>query len=303
MSMSAGYVRCHGCDFEGIVQPRPVTLEYHLPSGQTVEGYRRFAWCWTCENIVGAEEPLDPAAIQAEIDGVKPKSTSIGGLFVRAVDRALGGGKQERIELERLNAKLGLAKLRKSPPRCLTCGEPTVELLEFDRNGTSTLVHTCGRRLFSVPDDPDAPRFHYGNEVISLDHEGRRIEHKGEAMGLFSPGKKYQAAWNALMASYTFINLDAARQHVVLGRVGGILEEQLGKSVEDVLRQNGPVVFLNFVVYGLGEEGIQPALGNEKWFWLKNPFVDCIGADEVLPAEKAKLERKHGVKIDMDFPT
>ena len=176
MSMSARYVKCRGCDFEGLIQPRLIALEYYLPSGQIVEGNRRFAWCWTCENIVEAEEPLDPVAIQAEIDGVEPKSTSIGGLFVRVVDRALGGGKQERIELERLNAKLGLAKLRKSPPRCLTCSEPTVESLEFDRNAASTLVHSCGHRLFAVPEDPDTPRFHYRKEVISLDQEGRRIE-------------------------------------------------------------------------------------------------------------------------------
>ena len=120
-------------------------------------------------------------------------------------------------------------------------------------------------------------------------------------MGLFSPGKKYQAAWNALMASHTFLKLDAARQHMVLGRVRGTVEGQLGRTIEQVRADSGPIVFLNFVVYGLGEEGIQPALGSEKWFWLKNPFVDCIGADEVVAAEKTKLERKYGVKIDMDF--
>lgn len=304
MSVPARYVRCHGCDFQGVIQPRPLTLEYHLPSGETVDGHRRFAWCWTCENITQSEDLLDPAAIEGEIDALKPKSSSIGGLFVRVVDRALGGGKQERLELERLTAKLKLAKLRTAPARCLACGEPTVESLDFDRNGKSNLVHSCGARLFAVPEESDAPRFHFGHEVVALDHEGRRIgPESGGAMGLFSPGKKYQAAWNALMASYTFINLDAARQHMVLGRVRAILEGQLGRSIKDILKQNGVVVFLNFLVYGLGEEGIQPALGNEKWFWLKNPFVDCIGANEVVDAERVKLERKYGVKIDMDFPT
>ena len=121
----------------------------------------------------------------------------------------------------------------------------------------------------------------------------------GVHMGLFSPSKKHQAAWNALVGSYTFFTLDTARKHLVLGQARDISEEQMRKTLEKIQEENGFVVFMNIIVYALGEQGIQPALGNEKWFWLKNPFIDSIGASEVLPALKAQLEKKYSVKIDI----
>ena len=41
------------------MQHRPITLEYRLPSGETVEGYRRFAWCATCCKITEAEDAIE----------------------------------------------------------------------------------------------------------------------------------------------------------------------------------------------------------------------------------------------------
>ena len=118
-------------------------------------------------------------------------------------------------------------------------------------------------------------------------------------MGLFSPGKKHQAAWNALVGSYTFFTLDTPRKHMVLGQARDIAEGQMKRTLEQIQEQNGFIVFMNIVVYALGEQGIQPALGDDKWFWIKNPFVDCIGAEEVLPSLKAQLERKYNVSIDI----
>jgi hypothetical protein len=120
-------------------------------------------------------------------------------------------------------------------------------------------------------------------------------------MGLFSFGKKHQAAWNALMASYTFFSLNTPRKHLVLARARDIAEGQMNRTLEEILQRNGRIVFLNILVYALGEEGIEPALGNEKWFWIKRPFVECIGAEEVLDSQRAQLARKYHVEFDMDF--
>lgn len=168
MSMQSGYVRCHGCDFEGVMQRRPIILEYTLPSGAVVQGYRVFAWCTSCEKVTDAEEPLSALAVQAEINALTRQQSGFLG-------RLLGGGKVDEVELRQLREKLQLAQLRKTGPRCLKCGKPTIIPLEFGENGTSNVVHTCGRRLFAVPDDPDAPRFSYRPEVIHLDSEGRKI--------------------------------------------------------------------------------------------------------------------------------
>lgn len=120
-------------------------------------------------------------------------------------------------------------------------------------------------------------------------------------MGLFSFGKKHQAAWNALMASYTFLNLDAPRQHLVLARAKDIVEGQMRSTLDELRSRNDFVLFMNVLVYALGEEGIQPALGHDQWHWIKNPFVDCIGANEVLNSQKQQLERKYGVTFDTEF--
>ena len=167
MSM-LNYVNCHGCNFEGIMQPRPITLEYVLPSGAIVQGFRLFAWCSSCGDVTEAEEAFDSALIQTEIDSLSRQKVGI-------LSRLLGGGKAEDIELKRLQASLQLAQLRKSKPRCLRCGLPTAMPLTFDESGTSNVVHTCGRRLFLVPEDPDDLRFMYMPEVIRLDLEGRKI--------------------------------------------------------------------------------------------------------------------------------
>jgi hypothetical protein len=168
MSISSGYVRCHGCDYEGIMQRRPITLEYVLPSGAVVQGYRVFVWCSSCENVTEAEDAFDAALIQTEIDSRRRHQVGVFG-------RLFGGGKVEDVELKHLQDRLQLAQLRRSGSRCLRCGESTVVPLTFDESGTSNIVHTCGRRLFAVPEDPDAPRFMFRPEVIRLDPEGRKV--------------------------------------------------------------------------------------------------------------------------------
>lgn len=168
MSMSNSYVRCHGCDFESVLQRRPITLEYILPNGAIVEGYRVFAWCSSCKNVTDAEEAFDASAIATEIDSLTQQQA---GFF----NRIFGISKEDGVELKSLQEKLQLAKLRQSEPRCLKCGNPTVTPLAFDESGTSNIIHTCGRRLYLVPKDPDSTRFMFKPVVIRLDSEGRKI--------------------------------------------------------------------------------------------------------------------------------
>lgn len=168
MSTAGSCVRCHGCDFEGFMPRRPIVLEYKLPSGVRVEGHYAFAWCTSCDKITEAEEKLDVPAIQAELQALTPTKSGIFG-------RLLSGSKADQSEIAQLQGKLKLAQIRQSPPRCLRCGKPTAVPIKFDQDGNSDVVHTCGRRLYMAPDDPDAPRFMYRTEVIPLDSEGRKI--------------------------------------------------------------------------------------------------------------------------------
>ena len=171
MSVPNGYVRCHGCDFMGVMQRRPITLEYILPGGTVVEGYRVFAWCTSCEDITEAEAAFDAVSIQAEIDSLRRQRVGF-------ISRLFGGGKAgdvQRQRLQRLQERLHLAQVRQSGPRCLICGKETVVPLGFDASGTSSFVHSCGRHLFQVPQDPEAPRFSFRPTVIRLDPEGLKL--------------------------------------------------------------------------------------------------------------------------------
>ena len=89
----------------------------------------------------------------------------------------MGAGPDDhQTEIEHLKTLLDLAKVRHSPPRCLSCGEASVTFLEFDDAGTSSnFIHNCGRRLYQVPSDRDAPRVAYPPETVVLDSEGHRI--------------------------------------------------------------------------------------------------------------------------------
>jgi len=120
------------------------------------------------------------------------------------------------------------------------------------------------------------------------------------ALNPFSLGRKHQAAWNALMGSYTFYRLPAAHQHIVLGRVEAMIEDQFHQTLDEFLQRHSRIVFFNLLVYGMGEEGIDPALGDDKWFWIKNPMVECIGAEEAIETQRQQLEQKYGAKFDIE---
>ena len=123
------------------------------------------------------------------------------------------------------------------------------------------------------------------------------------AMNPLTFGRKNAAAWNALVGSYTFYQLDAARQFLVLQAATQVAQEQFGKPIADIrelAETHGAIILFNFIVYGLGENGILPALGDEKWMFVERPFIACIGASEAVDLIKPGLERKYGVKFDTE---
>jgi hypothetical protein len=176
MSLPSGCVRCHGCEFEGWLQRRSVTLRYQLSDANFVDSHRVSGWCDHCEGIRDIEAPLDPAAIRAEIERHQPQLVGLGGFVKKVIERVLGPAiHDKRADVTRLRHLLHIAESRTSPPRCLTCGEASTTQLNFDASGTSAnYVHTCGSHLYQVPENPEAPKFIFRPEVIILDPEGHR---------------------------------------------------------------------------------------------------------------------------------
>ena len=177
MSVPSGKVRCHGCDYEGVVQHRAVSLQYALPDGTSVQGYREFGLCNMCDGIRDIEAKLDTNNLQSELQALAPQR-GLGGMFKSAVDRALGGGSGNTTEdRERLKGLLRVAQARSSSERCLDCGSTSVLRLTFDDEGNcSSFKHHCGGHLHRLPGDPNAPQFSYRPEVIPLDVDGNRLD-------------------------------------------------------------------------------------------------------------------------------
>ena len=132
MSMPSSQVRCHGCEYQGVMQHRPVTLRCTLPDGATVDSHRTFRWCNGCAGIRDVEQEVDVHAIRRELEKRSPRSQTLGGFFKSAIDSALGDGPDEiQAERQQLAKLLRLAELRLSPPRCLACSGTAVASLGF----------------------------------------------------------------------------------------------------------------------------------------------------------------------------
>ena len=174
MSTQATYILCRGCDFNGVISYRGITLRYHFPSGNIVTGYCNHGWCHSCETNRYIERPLDIGEIEDKIQELqqqKPRS-----LFANIFGR---GSQQRESDLEvtkNLQAVLHLAKNRKSPPRCLNCGSDRTLPLKFGTNGLSlSFIHYCGQRLYTLPPDENEPRLSLRPLELDLDPEGNLL--------------------------------------------------------------------------------------------------------------------------------
>jgi hypothetical protein len=76
-----------------------------------------------------------------------------------------------------IRAKVQLVYLRKSAPKCLTCGNTGVVNLGFGKNEAEIATHSCGGSLYIVEEDYDTKiRIHYCKEIVDLDVEGNKIQ-------------------------------------------------------------------------------------------------------------------------------
>lgn len=172
MSLPNSKIRCHGCNFEGVLAHRAVILRYQLPDGSHADSHRVTGWCSECAGIRDVEAPLDAMQIREELSQLRPK-IGITGLFSRIIG---SDARRNAEQIEQLSLLLEVAESRRSSPRCLKCGSAAIALLNFDDSGNSlNFVHICGSHLYRVPADPEGPRFAYLPEVIELDVEGCRL--------------------------------------------------------------------------------------------------------------------------------
>ncbi len=114
------------------------------------------------------------------------------------------------------------------------------------------------------------------------------------ALNPFSYRHKYEAAWNALMAAYTFEELSSEQKNEVLRLCEKIESSALGRPVtylEIVSHLSNPQKYHLFSLAMMNLE-IRPALGNKQWFKVRNPHTDLLNAKEVILFTKQQLEKE-----------
>ena len=119
------------------------------------------------------------------------------------------------------------------------------------------------------------------------------------ALNPFTYSRKYYAAWNALMAAYTFDQLSYEQKQQVIDKVVEIESSILRRPVLFIeITSNLTEAQLNhFFSLAMMNVEIRPALGNELWFEVKNPHIDLLNGEEVLASTKHNLEKQFGVEF------
>ncbi len=114
------------------------------------------------------------------------------------------------------------------------------------------------------------------------------------ALNPFSYRRKCEAAWNALMAAYTFELLSSEQKQQVLDQCEAIESSVLHRPVnylEIVAHLNNAQKYHLFSL-AMMNLGIRPALGSEPWHKVRNPHVDLLDAKEVILYTKQQLEKE-----------
>lgn len=111
---------------------------------------------------------------------------------------------------------------------------------------------------------------------------------------------RHGAVRNAFLAKYTYDQLTEDQQSQVREQAEQIRTRGGGgtplSDLNDMLR-------FSFYAYGMLELGIPPALrGEEKWDYVRNPFLALHGAESHMRVVKNHLEHKYKVSIDLKTP-
>ena len=115
-----------------------------------------------------------------------------------------------------------------------------------------------------------------------------------------SHGSKVGAAKNALLAKYTFSRIDSKTQSKVLDRTRDILRSGGIRDATEKLQTLSERERYGFYALAMAELGIPPALGNETWQYVRNPFAALIRAESHIAASQNDLKNKYGVDITME---
>jgi len=112
-------------------------------------------------------------------------------------------------------------------------------------------------------------------------------------------GRKQSAAWNVLMAAYTFERLTSSEQKQVKDKVAEMETNMRRTRVtfDEAMERFSTAEKYLFLSLGMNNLGIWPVLGDKYWFKVQNPKMDLLGAESHIETARIVLEEEFGVKF------
>lgn len=108
---------------------------------------------------------------------------------------------------------------------------------------------------------------------------------------------RYSAARNALLAKYTFDQLEGGNAR---GRVVAKARELTGVSTLEMEATFSSPQLYGFYAMAMASLGMAPALVGEKWFVVSNPYRAVRGAEPEFASARHYFQKKHGVSISFN---
>lgn len=115
---------------------------------------------------------------------------------------------------------------------------------------------------------------------------------------LFRGSVKNSAVQNAFLAKYTYQRLSDSQK------------QEVKKQTLDILRRSGmlkedfefmcEMLRFSFFALAMNELSIKPALSNEEWHYVKNPYMTLHNSDHQVEVIKKVLLKRHNVTIEME---
>ncbi len=115
--------------------------------------------------------------------------------------------------------------------------------------------------------------------------------------GITSFWTRYSAARNALLAKYTFDQLEEGNAR---GRVAAKARELAGVSALEMQATFSSAQLYGFYAIAMASLGVSPALAGEKWFMVSNPYRAVRGAEPELASARHYFQKKHSVSISFN---
>lgn len=114
--------------------------------------------------------------------------------------------------------------------------------------------------------------------------------------------KKYRAALNALVAKYTFDNLDNDTKSKVIDRTLDIVPNIDSDFNRDSLSELRDYERYGFIALAMAELDIPPAVHSFDWQYVKNPFTALIDAGKEIQLAQRQIWKSDGITVDFEEP-